>query len=113
MDITGQSGGKEGEVRGAGNGGFVLAAGQGWRGAGKVGRLETRSEGRPNRGGRAAGVGSAECREPGLEETPGDEERELSGRGAGSGGSKEATAFKGRPGSKRGCVRKAPSGSRE
>lgn len=48
----------------------------------------------------------------GLEETPGEEEREFSGRGAGSGGSKEATAVKGRPGSKRGCVRKAPSGSR-
>lgn len=44
---------------------------------GKVGRLQTRLSplGRDPRAGGRARLGCAECRERGLEETPGEEER--------------------------------------
>lgn len=65
---------------------------------GKVGRLQTPAQGlaaqRAAAGG-AGGSGCAECRELGLEETPGEEKREFSSREAGSGGSGEARAGKG------------------
>lgn len=59
-----------------------------------------RGEGRAGCG-RLGGSGSAECREPGLEETPG---REFPRRAAGSGGSGEARARTGGVPARRGCV---------